>query len=123
IALDEGDAACGAEIERALVGNRWPHDASLRLPRKPAYPQADRGSLRLGQNGRRTRKNQISRARARRLGLHLCGRRLQSNSATEAHGGARMRAPMNCKLVGRWRIVEADIWDRQIGRASWRERV
>ena len=24
-----------------------------------------------------------------------------------------MRAPMNCKLVGRWRIVEADIWDRQ----------
>lgn len=24
-----------------------------------------------------------------------------------------MRAPMNCKLVGRWRIVEAEIWDRQ----------
>ena len=24
-----------------------------------------------------------------------------------------MRAPMNCKLVGRWRIIEADIWDRQ----------
>ena len=24
-----------------------------------------------------------------------------------------MRAPMNCKLVGLWRIVEADIWDRQ----------
>ena len=24
-----------------------------------------------------------------------------------------MRAPMNCMLVGRWRIVEADIWDRQ----------
>jgi hypothetical protein len=24
-----------------------------------------------------------------------------------------MRAPMNCKLVGRWRIVEADIWDHQ----------
>jgi hypothetical protein len=24
-----------------------------------------------------------------------------------------MRAPMNCKLVGRWRIVEADIWNRQ----------
>ena len=23
-----------------------------------------------------------------------------------------MTAPMNCKLVGRWRIVEADIWDR-----------
>ena len=24
-----------------------------------------------------------------------------------------MRAPMNSQLVGRWRIVEADIWDRQ----------
>jgi hypothetical protein len=24
-----------------------------------------------------------------------------------------MRAQKNCKLVGRWRIVEADIWDRQ----------
>jgi hypothetical protein len=23
-----------------------------------------------------------------------------------------MSAPMDCKLVGRWRIVEADIWDR-----------
>lgn len=23
-----------------------------------------------------------------------------------------MRAPMDCQLVGRWRIVEADIWDR-----------
>ncbi|MGJ0394138.1 MAG: hypothetical protein ACR650_15555 [Methylocystis sp.] len=23
-----------------------------------------------------------------------------------------MSAPANCKIVGRWRIVEADIWDR-----------
>jgi hypothetical protein len=23
-----------------------------------------------------------------------------------------MKAPANCKLVGRWRIVKADIWDR-----------
>lgn len=23
-----------------------------------------------------------------------------------------MTAPMNCRLVGRWRIVEADLWDR-----------
>ena len=23
-----------------------------------------------------------------------------------------MSAPMNCQLIGRWRIVEADIWDR-----------
>ena len=25
---------------------------------------------------------------------------------------APMDAPLGCKLVGRWRIVEADIWDR-----------
>jgi hypothetical protein len=24
-----------------------------------------------------------------------------------------MKAPANCRLIGRWRIVEADIWDRQ----------
>lgn len=23
-----------------------------------------------------------------------------------------MRAPMNCRIIGRWRIVEADLWDR-----------
>ena len=23
-----------------------------------------------------------------------------------------MKAPMNCRLIGRWRIVEADLWDR-----------
>lgn len=23
-----------------------------------------------------------------------------------------MTAPMNCQLIGRWRIVEADIWER-----------
>ena len=23
-----------------------------------------------------------------------------------------MRAPMNCQIIGKWRIVEADLWDR-----------
>jgi hypothetical protein len=23
-----------------------------------------------------------------------------------------VKAPANCRLIGRWRIVEADIWDR-----------
>ena len=47
-----------------------------------------------------------------RLGLHLRRRRLQSDAAAQAAGGAGMSAPMNCQLIGRWRIVEADIWDR-----------
>ena len=32
-------------------------------------------------------------------------------AAAEAHGGG-MNAPANCRLIGRWRIVEADLWDR-----------
>lgn len=27
-------------------------------------------------------------------------------------GSAPGSAPMDCRLIGRWRIVEADIWDR-----------
>ena len=23
-----------------------------------------------------------------------------------------MKAPANCPLIGRWRIIEADLWDR-----------
>src|ERR1700752_4421306 len=47
------------------------------------------------------------------MGFYLRCRRLQSGAVAEAYGSARMRGPMNCKLGGGWRIVEADIWDRQ----------
>ncbi len=57
-------------------------------------------------------QDQVSRMRSRRMGLHLRRRRLQSDAAAKAHGGAGMSAPANCQLIGRWRIVEADIWDR-----------
>ncbi len=40
------------------------------------------------------------------------GRRLQSGAAAEASGGLREKAPANCRLIGRWRIVEVDLWDR-----------
>jgi hypothetical protein len=46
------------------------------------------------------------------MGLHLRGRRIQSGAAAEAHGGLGVKAPANCRLIGRWRIFEADIWDR-----------
>src|ERR1700679_2403398 len=46
------------------------------------------------------------------MGLHLRSRRLQSCSAAEASGGLGLKAPANCRLIGRWRIVEADLWDR-----------
>ena len=56
--------------------------------------------------------NQVSRPWARRMGLHLRSRRLQSGSAAEASGGLGLKAPANCRLIGRWRIVESDLWDR-----------
>jgi hypothetical protein len=46
-ALDERDAARGAEHERPLVGDRRPHDAPRGLRYESTHPQADRGSLRL----------------------------------------------------------------------------
>ena len=46
------------------------------------------------------------------MGFHLRGGRLQSSAVAEADGGADMSAPAGCQLVGRWRIVEADLWDR-----------
>src|SRR6516225_6872638 len=46
------------------------------------------------------------------MGLHLRRRRLQPRSPAQPPGGSvPMRAPMNCQLIGRWRIVEADLWD------------
>ena len=57
-------------------------------------------------------EGQVPGTRAGRLGLHLRRGGLQSDAAAQASGGDGMSAPMNCQLIGRWRIVEADIWDR-----------
>jgi hypothetical protein len=61
---------------------------------------------------RSLRSENRARSRARRMGLHLRSRRLQSGAVAEAHGGLPVKAPANCRLIGRWRIVEADLWDR-----------
>ena len=46
------------------------------------------------------------------MSLHLRGRRLQSDAAAEVVGSVGMNAPADCQLIRRWRIIEADIWDR-----------
>ena len=46
------------------------------------------------------------------MGLHLRSRRLRSGAATKTHGGLAVKAPANCRLISRWRIFEADVWDR-----------
>src|SRR5579863_1558242 len=45
------------------------------------------------------------------MGFHLRRDRLQSGAAAQA-AGRGMSAPAGCKLIGRWRIVEADLWER-----------
>jgi hypothetical protein len=64
-----------------------------------------------GEDDRRAGQDQVPRTRAGRLGLHLRRGGLQSDAAAQASGGDGMSVPMNCQLIGRWRIVEADIWD------------
>ena len=90
-----------------------------RTTRHPGYamsqrmPQADRGGVRLDQDGGRPEEDPVLRAGTRRPGLHLRSRRLQSGAAAQAVGRSpTVTAPMDCRLVGRWRIVEADLWDR-----------
>ena len=46
-----------------------------------------------------------------RLCLRPLPRRLQPGAAAEAAGGGlAVSAPMGCRLIGRWRIVTADLW-------------
>ena len=49
-AIHERDAARGGESQG--LGHRRPHHAACRLRSQPAHPQADRGAVRLGQDGR-----------------------------------------------------------------------
>ena len=44
-----------------LVGGRWPDDAPRGLCREPTHPQADRGSLRLDQDGRQSGADRVPR--------------------------------------------------------------
>lgn len=57
-------------------------------------------------------EDQIARPGPRWVGLHLRGRRLQSGAGAQALGGVEMTAPAGWQLIGRWRIIEADLWDR-----------
>jgi hypothetical protein len=98
-----------AERQWPLVGDRRLHDATRGLCGQPTHPQADRGGLRLDQDGRRSGANQVPRPRARRMGLHLRHRRLQSGAVAKALRGFGVKAPANCRLIGRWRIVESDL--------------
>ena len=101
------------EQQRPALGDRPAHHPASRLCHEPAHPQADRGGVRLDQDGGRSEEDPVPRAGARRPGLHLRSRRLQSGAAAQAVGRSLpVTAPLDCRLIGRWRIVGADLWDR-----------
>ena len=72
---DEGRAARRPRHPRPALGHRWPDQAPLRPWKQPGRPQADRRSVRLGQDDRRPGPDPRSRPAARRLRLHAdrCG--------------------------------------------------
>lgn len=76
--------------------------------------------------------DQASGLGQRRFRLDLRGRRLQPGAHAEADRSRTMRGPDTCEIIGRWRIVEADLWDRnyldlvkpaylKIGKEGWAE--
>ena len=83
---------------------------------EPTHPQADRGGLRLDQDHRWSGAGRTSSAAANASAsapYYLRRRRHHNPGAVaEPAGGLRVKAPANCRLIGRWRIVEADLWDR-----------
>jgi transposase len=60
-ALDERDAACCAEHQRPQLCDRRSNDPARRLCRQPAHPQAHRGGIRLDQDDRGAREDQLPR--------------------------------------------------------------
>jgi hypothetical protein len=46
------------------------------------------------------------------MGLHLRSRRLIIWLGCRSFWRPRLESPANCRLIGRWRIVESDLWDR-----------
>src|SRR5436309_1424945 len=109
VAGDERHSACGPEHDQPHLGHRWPHDPSPRLCPEPAYPQADRGGLRLDQSLGRLAQDSPPRARACRMEFHLHRGRLQSDPPPQA-AGELMPSRKN-PLLGRWRITEMELWD------------
>ncbi len=77
---------------------------------EPMHSRTGRGGHRLDQDHRGPGANQVPRLRGRRMGLHL-------RPPPPIWRGCRscwgcMNAPANCRRIGRWRIVEADLWDQ-----------
>ena len=95
------------------LAHRRPHHPARRLCRLAAHPQADRGGLRLDQAGGGACPGQAARSGPGRLRLRARPRRVRSGAPAQAlDRGLAMSAPMDCQVIGRWRIVAADLWER-----------
>ena len=106
-------AARGAEHQRPLVGDRRPHDATRGLRREP--DASANGSRRPSAGSRPSPARSKTKFRGRdRVGWAFTFAAAAYNLARlpKLLEASRVKAPANCRLIGRWRIVEADLWDR-----------
>jgi hypothetical protein len=115
IARAAGDPAHRPEHQQPALGDRWPNHPPPRAMMRASASGTVSRSLRLDQGHRRSVQDQAARPRAGTLVVHVRGGRLQPRAPAETAGNQGSRAvsvPMDCRLIGRWRIVEADLWDR-----------
>src|SRR6266487_4410106 len=95
-----------------LIGRHRPaQPAPSRLCHQPTLSQAHRGSVRLDQDGRWSRPGQGSWLGQGSGRLHLRYRGLQSRAHPQASGD-HMRRRGSSPLIGKWRIIEMALWDR-----------
>jgi transposase len=97
--------------DTALNGRR-PHDPSSRLRREPARPQAHRGGLRLDEERRWHAAPDAAWPCPGRVRLYLRGSGLQPRAPAQAPGGSGIVKAADNPVVGRWLIIESDLWDR-----------
>ena len=101
-----------AQNTAAPLGNRRPHHAPPRLCREPADAQADRGSVRLDQDGGRPQEDPASRHGPGRLAVHADRDRLQPGPAAQAAGGGLTMPGTAPKALWWAQTVASNTWKR-----------
>ncbi len=111
LCVDKGsDAEDFANELRAM--SVTPHMAQNTGGRRSAVGKRHRGGVRPDQDDRRSGEDPISRRRAGASCLYVRGCGLRPRASARASGSSAMTGPAECQVIGPWRIIEADLWDR-----------
>jgi hypothetical protein len=100
-------------LDRACpIGQAGPGDAVAGVLFGKLEGDSSRGAMRRSDQRSGELFSYVDLEKRVRLELYRRGRRLQAGEDGEADRGSEMNAAAGCELLGRWRIVEADLWDR-----------